>query len=293
MVIGIVQMAMGEDRDVNVSRGCEGVAEAVSAGANVICLPELFASRYFCQTEDRSVFPEAVSRDGSFAEEMARVAARHGVVLVVPYFERRAAGIYHNSAWVIDADGRVLGTYRKVHIPDDPSYYEKYYFTPGDLGFPVWETAFGTIGVLICWDQWFPEAARAMVLEGAEALIYPTAIGWHTSEDEGRREEQWRAWRTVQEGHAIANGVYVAAVNRTGFEPAPGVQSGSEGIRFWGRSFIVDPAGVGVGEARGEEECVISAVVDRGRLEQQRIEWPFLRDRRPGEYGGVLRQFKQ
>jgi len=286
--VGLVQMAVGPDPAENLRRGAAKVEEAAIAGANVICLPELFRSRYFCQREDVAMFDLAEPVPGPTTEILSAVARRRGVVVIAPLFERRAAGVYHNSAAVIDADGGILGLYRKMHIPDDPSYYEKFYFTPGDLGFRSFDTRSGTIGTLICWDQWFPEGARLTALQGASILLYPTAIGWHPHEKAEFGVAQRDAWRTVQRGHAIANGIYVAAVNRIGHEVPPG---GGAGIEFWGSSFIADPQGVILAEGSVDREEIVIADVDLVRLEDVRRNWPFLRDRRIDEYGGITKRF--
>lgn len=286
--VGLVQMAVGPDPAENLRRGAAKVEEAAIAGANVICLPELFRSRYFCQREDVAMFDLAEPVPGPTTEILSDVARRQGVVVIAPLFERRAAGVYHNSAVVIDADGGILGLYRKMHIPDDPSYYEKFYFTPGDLGFRSFDTRSGKIGTLICWDQWFPEGARLTALQGASILLYPTAIGWHPHEKAEFGVAQRDAWHTVQRGHAIANGIYVAAVNRIGHEVPPG---GGAGIEFWGSSFIADPQGVILAEGSVDREEIVIADINLARLEDVRRNWPFLRDRRIDEYGGITKRF--
>lgn len=286
--IALVQMAMSAEPAGNLARAAARVEEAAGAGAQVICLPELFRSRYFCQREDSALFNLAEPVPGPTTDELGRVAARRGVVIVAPVFERRAAGVYHNSAVVLDADGRAAGVYRKMHIPDDPAYYEKYYFTPGDLGFRSFPTRYGNVGVLICWDQWYPEAARLTALQGADVIFYPTAIGWHPDEKAALGAAQLDAWRTVQRGHAIANGLYVAAVNRTGPEtPAPG----DPGLEFWGSSFVADPQGVVVTQASAAREEILYATVDPARIEDIRRNWPFLRDRRIDAYDGITSRF--
>ena len=254
-------------------------------------MPELFRSRYFCQREDHAAFDLAESVPGPTTEALATAAKKLGAVVIVPFFERRAPGLYHNSAAVIDADGKLLGLYRKMHIPDDPAYFEKFYFTPGDLGFRSFETSKGRIGTLICWDQWYPEAARLTALGGATVLLYPTAIGWHPDEKERYGAAQRDAWRTIQRGHAIANGVYVAAVNRVGFEPAdPRGGESRQGIEFWGSSFVCDPFGIVIAEASAEREEILFAEIDVQRIETVRRHWPFLRDRRIDAYGGIERR---
>ena len=286
--IGLVQMSVGDDPADNLERALDGIAEAARRGARIICLPELFRSRYFCQREDTASFDLAEPVPGPTTEAIAAAARTHGAAIIAPVFERRAAGVYHNSAAVIDADGRIAGLYRKMHIPDDPAYYEKFYFTPGDLGFRAFDTAHGRVGTLICWDQWYPEGARLTALQGAEVLFYPTAIGWHPAEKAEQGERQRDAWRTVQRGHAVANGVYVAAVNRTGHEVPPG---GGDGIEFWGSSFIADPQGAILAEAPAGKEAVLVAEVDATLLEEIRRNWPFLRDRRIDAYSGITERF--
>jgi len=282
--VGLVQMRMGSDPAANLARAIVLIGEAAGRGADLVCLPELFRSPYFCQREDAALFDLAEPVPGPTTLALSDAARRHGVVVVASLFERRAPGIAHNTAAVIDADGSLAGVYRKMHIPDDPGYYEKYYFTPGDLGFRAIDTLAGRIGVLVCWDQWFPEAARLAVLAGAELLVYPTAIGWHPAEKEAEGAAQRDAWRTVQRGHAIANGVFVAAVNRVGHEcPAPG----APGIEFWGGSFCCDPQGVVLAEAGTDREETLVVDLDRARLEEVRRNWPFLRDRRVDAYGGL------
>ena len=282
MKIGLIQSTASEDPGRNLSRAIERVREAASRGAQVICLQELFRSQYFCQREDAALFDLAEPIPGPTTQALSAEAARLGVVVVAPVFERRAAGVYHNSAAVLDAGGQLLGVYRKMHIPDDPLYYEKYYFTPGDHGYRAFDTRHGRIGVLICWDQWYPEAARITALKGAEVLFYPTAIGWHPAEKASEGAAQRDAWRTVQRGHAIANGVFVAAPNRVGHEgPAGG------GLEFWGGSFVADPQGVILAEAAADREEVLVVACDRSRIEAVRRGWPFLRDRRIDSYGPI------
>jgi N-carbamoylputrescine amidase len=284
----LVQMAVGPDAAENLERGAARVREASFQGADVVCLPELFRSRYFCQREDAACFDLAEPLPGPTTDALSAVARDRGVVVVAPVFERRAAGLYHNSAAVIDADGRVAGIYRKMHIPDDPSYYEKFYFAPGDLGFRAFDTRAGRIGTLICWDQWYPEAARLTALAGAAVLFYPTAIGWHPREKEAQGALQRDAWRTVQRGHAIANGVYVAAVNRVGIETP---EDGGAGIEFWGSSFLCDPQGAVLAQGSADREEIVAAEIDLDRIEEVRRNWPFLRDRRIDAYGAIERRF--
>ena len=286
--LAVVQMEMAEEPDANLAHASEMIRKAAAQGADVICLPELFLTRYFCQREDPSFFRLAEPVPGRTTGVVAALARELGVVLVVPLFERRAAGVYHNTAAVIDADGRLAGLYRKMHIPDDPGFYEKYYFTPGDLGFRVVDTRHARVAVLICWDQWFPEAARLAALQGAEVIFYPTAIGWHPHEKAELGAAQLSAWRTVQRGHAIANEVYVAVANRTGHErPAPD----TSGIEFWGHSFIAGPSGEILAEAPAEGETALTAPLFRDLIEQRRRTWPFLRDRRIDAYGPLTARY--
>jgi N-carbamoylputrescine amidase len=279
-------MRCGADPAENRAHAIEKIREAAAAGAHIVCLPELYASQYFCQAEDHANFALAEEIPGPSSEALARLAAELHVVILASLFERRAAGLYHNTAIVIDADGTMLGRYRKMHIPDDPLYYEKFYFTPGDLGFRSWTTRHGKLGVCVCWDQWFPEAARLTALSGAQLLFYPTAIGWHPGEKEQFGQAQHSSWETVQRGHAIANGCYVAAVNRVGHE-AP---AGGAGIEFWGQSFVCDPAGQIIAKAGVASEENLLADIDFARVEQQRTHWPFLRDRRIDAYADVTRR---
>ncbi len=286
--IALIQMSVGINADENLRRASEMIREAAAKGARVICLPELFRSRYFCQREDTALFDLAESVPGPTTTTLAETARSLGAVIIAPLFERRAPGVYHNSAAVIDTDGRIAGLYRKMHIPDDPSYFEKFYFSPGDLGFNAFDTAAGKIGTLICWDQWYPEAARLTAMQGADVLLYPTAIGWHPSEKAEFGDVQRDAWRTVQRGHAIASGIYVASANRVGLEIPP---DGGPGIEFWGSSFIADPQGTILAEAPADKEAILTAVVDTGHMEDVRRNWPFLRDRRIDAYGGITRRF--
>jgi N-carbamoylputrescine amidase len=286
--VGLVQLSMSADSDRNLGRAVAKVEEAAAAGAQLVCLPELFRSLYFAQREDPALFDLAEPVPGPSTEALGRAAKSAGVVVIAPVFERRAPGLYHNSAAVIDADGRVVGIYRKMHIPDDPAYYEKFYFTPGDLGFRAFDTRVGAIGTLVCWDQWYPEGARITALQGANILLYPTAIGWHPSEKAPHGAEQLDAWRTIQRSHAIANGLYVAAVNRVGHERA---DSGGDGIEFWGSSFLCDPFGKIVTEAPPDREAVLIGDVDLARIEEVRRGWPFLRDRRVDAYAGIGERF--
>jgi N-carbamoylputrescine amidase len=286
--VGLVQMAMSAEPAANLDRALAGVKDAAAKGAAVVCLPELFRSPYFCQSEDPRRFDLAEPVPGPTTAALGAAAKQAGVVVVAPVFERRAPGLYHNSAAIIDASGEVAGLYRKMHIPDDPAYYEKFYFTPGDLGFRAFDTRAGRIGTLICWDQWYPEGARLTALQGAVILFFPTAIGWHPGEKQELGAAQRDAWRTIQRGHAIANGVYVAAVNRVGHEKPP---EGGPGLEFWGSSFLCDPFGVVVAEASSDKEAVVVGDVDLDRLEDVRRNWPFLRDRRTDAYAGIERRF--
>ena len=286
--IGLLQLAFSSDTNDNLKKTLSWVEQAAKRGANVICLPELYRSQYFCQKEDSSLFDLAETIPGPSTISFQKAAADLNVSVVVPLFEKRAPGVYHNSAVIIDAGGEILGTYRKMHIPDDPSYYEKYYFTPGDLGFKSFQTKFGKIGTLICWDQWYPEGARLTSLQGAEVLFYPTAIGWHPAEKERYGSAQKDSWITIQRSHAIANGVYVASANRIGLEKPI---SDSDGIQFWGSSFICDPQGVFIAQASEDKEEILLAEVDLKHLETIRRNWPFLRDRRIDAYGDITKRF--
>ena len=283
--LGLVQMRCSPDPDENLRRAADGLREAARKGAQVACLPELFRTPYFCQVQDPSRFDLAEPIPGPTTEALAAVARETGMVVVGSIFERRTAGVYHNTAVVLDADGSMLGIYRKMHIPDDPLYYEKYYFTPGDLGFRAIETRFANVGTLVCWDQWYPEAARLTALRGAEVLFYPTAIGWHPSEKAEFGEAQAEAWEIMQRSHAIANGVYVAAVNRIGHEGAT-----DGGIAFWGRSFVADPFGRILAKAGSDEEEVLIVRCDPKLQEETRRNWPFLRDRRIDAYGPITQR---
>jgi N-carbamoylputrescine amidase len=274
-------MRCSDDPDANLRRACDGIREAARRGATVICLPELFRTPYFCQAEDPSRFDLAEPIPGPTSEALAAVAREAGAAVVGSIFERRAPGIYHNTAVVLDADGSTRGLYRKMHIPDDPLYYEKYYFTPGDLGFRAFDTRFARVGTLVCWDQWYPEAARLTALQGPDVLFYPTAIGWHPAEKAEFGAAQADAWETVQRAHAIANGLYVAAVNRVGHEGDP-----AGGLEFWGRSFVADPFGRILARAGADEE-ILTVACDPRLLEQTRRHWPFLRDRRIDAYGPI------
>ena len=288
LTIALVQMACGAVPHENVGAAVAKVEEASRRGAKVVCLPELFRSQYFCQREDPALFDLAEPVPGPSTEALSKVAGQHKVVIIVPVFERRTAGMYHNSVVVVDSDGSIAGLYRKMHVPDDPAYYEKFYFTPGDKGFQAIQTSAGKIGTLICWDQWYPEAARLTTLQGAEMLFYPTAIGWHPSEKAQEGESQRSAWQTIQRSHAIANGVFVAVVNRVGHEKP---DEDGDGIEFWGSSFVCDPFGTILAEASIDKEEILFTEVNVGRVEEVRRNWPFLRDRRVDAYGGITKRF--
>jgi N-carbamoylputrescine amidase len=286
VTVGLVQSPCSTDVDHNTERALDGIRSAAARGAQIICLQELFRSRYFCQAEDHANFQLAEPVPGPTTEQLSPLARELEVVLVASLFERRAEGLYHNTAAVLDADGSLLGKYRKMHIPDDPQFHEKFYFTPGDLGFPTWNTRYGRIGVLICWDQWYPEAARLTAMGGAHILFYPTAIGWLPEEKAEYGESQHSAWETMQRSHAVANGVYVVAANRVGLEPSDG-----GGIEFWGRSFVADPYGNVLAKA-GQEPEVLVVPCDLSAVEQARTHWPFLRDRRIDAYQDLGRRFR-
>ena len=286
--IGLLQLAFSADINDNLKKTVSWTEKAAKKGAQVICLPELYRSQYFCQKEESKSFDLAETIPGTSTDAFQKAAKELNVSIIVPVFEKRAAGIYHNSAVIIDAGGEILGIYRKMHIPDDPAYFEKYYFTPGDLGFKSFSTKFGKIGTLICWDQWYPEGARITALHGAEVLFYPTAIGWHPAEKEKYGIAQRDSWITIQRSHAIANGVYVASVNRTGFEKIAAEQ---DGIIFWGSSFICDPQGVFIAQASEDKEEILLAETDLNHIETIRRNWPFLRDRRIDAYGGITQRF--
>jgi N-carbamoylputrescine amidase len=285
--LGFVQMAMGESPDANQALAEKGIRTAAAQGATVVCLPELYRSRYFCQAEDAANFALAEEVPGPSTERLAKLAAELDVTVVASLFERRAAGIFHNTAAVIDGKRGYLGKYRKMHIPDDPRYYEKFYFTPGDLGFRSFATRPAELGVLVCWDQWYPEAARLTALQGAELLLYPTAIGWHPEEKATHGASQHAAWETVQRSHAIANGCFVLAVNRVGFEPDP--RGG--GIEFWGQSFLAAPDGSVLVRAPADREAVIVTEIDLAQIDRARVGWPFFRDRRIDAYGDLTKRF--
>jgi N-carbamoylputrescine amidase len=281
--IALVQMSCDPEPRLNLDKALARIEEAAARGAGIVCLQELFRSRYPCQAEDVRHFDLAEPVPGPTTEALAAVAAARGIVIVGSIFERRAEGVYHNTAVVLDADGRLVGRYRKMHIPDDPHYYEKFYFTPGDLDFSAHQTARATVGALVCWDQWFPEAARLVALAGAQIIFYPTAIGWERDEAESTRRRMFQAWETVQRGHAIANGTFVAVVNRIGVE---------DSLQFWGGSFVADPFGEVIARAGSDSEELLIADCDLARIERTRRNWPFLRDRRIDAYGDLLRRFR-
>jgi len=286
--VGLVQMSMSASPGENVEKAVARVRDAAKAGAEVVCLPELYRSPYFCQKEDQALFDLAEPVPGPSTEALGRASREAGVAVVVPIFEKRASGLYHNSAVILDADGKVAGLYRKMHIPDDPLFYEKFYFTPGDLGFQAFDVGPGRVGTLICWDQWYPEGARLTALRGAAVLFYPTAIGWHPKEKAEFGVAQRSAWQTIQRSHAIANGVFVAVVNRVGHEIPP---EGGDGLEFWGTSFLADPFGVVIAEAPVDREEILVGEVSLPRIEEVRRNWPFLRDRRIDAYAGIERRF--
>ncbi|MFW6324094.1 MAG: carbon-nitrogen hydrolase [Desulfovibrionales bacterium] len=286
--VGLVQMTPGETKGKSLVKAAGLIKEAAGKGAQLVCLPELFATPYFCQSEDQENFDQAEPVQGPTVQAMSEAAAKYGVTVAVSFFEKKAPGVYHNTLAVIGPDGSLLDIYRKMHVPDDPGYYEKYYFTPGDLGFKSIPTPVGPVGTLVCWDQWFPEAARMTALEGALLLIYPTAIGWHPNEKEEFGAEQREAWMTIQRAHAIANGVYVAAINRTGHEYP---SQGGDGIEFWGSSFVAGPFGTMETQASVDREEILLAEIDPKTIETTRQGWPFLRDRRIDAYAPLTARF--
>lgn len=290
LTVGLVQQTCGADREANLARSEAGVREAHARGASLVVLQELHATPYFCQTEDHAAFDLAESIPGPSTERFGALARELAVVIVTSLFERRAPGLYHNTAAVLDADGSLAGTYRKMHIPDDPGFTEKFYFTPGDLGFEPIDTRVGRLGVLVCWDQWYPEAARLMALRGADLLIYPTAIGADPRDAESEQERQRGAWVTIQRAHAVANGLPVVVVNRTGHEPDPSARTA--GIAFWGTSFVAGTLGEVLAEAPKDAECVLTVTLDRSRTEADRRVWPFFRDRRIDAYGDLVRRWR-
>ena len=288
--IGLVQQTCGTSREANLQSSIDGIREAAASGARLVLLQELHATPYFCQTEDPACFDLAESIPGPSTERFGALAAELGIVIVTSLFEKRAEGLYHNTAVVLDADGSIAGRYRKMHIPDDPGFYEKFYFTPGDLGFTPIDTAVGRLGVLVCWDQWYPEAARLMALAGAELLLYPTAIGWDNRDDSREQARQQDAWLTVQRGHAVANCLPVLVCNRTGFEADP--SGHTAGIQFWGSSAVIGPQGEMLARASSDNAEVVRATLDLDRSEQLRQMWPFLRDRRIDAYQDLQRRFR-
>jgi len=279
--VGLVQMSCTADKQANLQKAIEKVRGAAKKGAQIVCLQELFTSLYFCDVEDYDNFKLAESIPGPSTDELTKVAAELGVVIIASLFEKRAQGVYHNTTAVIDADGAYLGKYRKMHIPDDPGFYEKFYFTPGDLGYKVFKTKFAIIGVLICWDQWYPEAARITALMGAEILFYPTAIGWATTQDEATNTEQYNAWQIIQRSHSVANGVHVVSVNRVGEEA---------GVKFWGGSFFTNPFGAVIYQASHDDEEIVVQELDLNKTDYYRSHWPFLRDRRIDSYQPITKR---
>ena len=287
--VGLVQMSATPDPDKNLQKAVDRLHQASAKGAQIVCLPELFRTQYFCQREDTALFDLAEPIPGPTTIRLAETAQHLRIVVIGSVFEKRAAGVYHNTAVMIDADGSLRGIYRKMHIPDDPLYYEKYYFTPGDLGFKAFDTQFGRVGTLVCWDQWYPEGARLTALQGAQVLFYPTAIGWHPDEKEEYGTAQYDAWQTIQRAHAIANGLYVCAVNRVGHEDGDirGNKASGKGLEFWGGSFIADPFGRVIAKAAHDKEEILIGEVDSRVIEDTRRNWPFLRDRRIDSYGMI------
>jgi N-carbamoylputrescine amidase len=287
--VGLVQMKCTTNKEENLTRATEKIREAAKRGAQVISLHELFAGEYFCRTEDAALFDLAEPVPGPTTERLAKVAKELKVALVVSVFERRAAGVYHNTCAVMDADGSYLGKYRKMHIPDDPLYYEKFYFTPGDLGFLNFDTRFARVGVQICWDQWYPEGSRLTAMKGAQVIFYPTSIGWHLHEKGEVGAAQLDSWKTIQRAHAVANGIYVAVVNRVGYEGKP--EKGDAGLQFWGNSFVADPSGQVIAEAAQDKEEILVVECDPAKSEDTRRNWPFFRDRRIDAFGGLLQRW--
>lgn len=287
VTLGLLQARALPDPDANLRKTVKLAEDAARKGAQIICTQELFRSYYFCQEENHENFKLAEKIPGPSTEAFQAVAKKHKVVIIASLFEKRAAGVYHNTAVMIDADGSLMGRYRKMHIPDDPLFYEKFYFTPGDLGFKAWETKRGTIGTLVCWDQWYPEAARLTAMQGAEILFYPTAIGWHPKEKEEYGENQHTAWEVIQRAHAVANGCYVAVVNRVGHE-AP---AGGDGIEFWGQSFVAGTSGQIIAKASIDKEETLIVPIEIGKVDVTRTHWPFLRDRRIDAYGDLTKRF--
>jgi N-carbamoylputrescine amidase len=282
--VGLVQMSCEQQPEANLKKAIAGINDAAKRGAQIVCLQELFRSQYFCQIEDIQLFKLAETIPGPTTEALGKVAKQKKVVIVASLFEKRAAGVYHNTAVMIDTNGKIVGKYRKMHIPDDPLYYEKFYFTPGDLGFQTHDTTYGKIGTLVCWDQWFPEAARLTALSGAQLLCYPTAIGWLPEEDQEMNLAQHSAWETIQRGHAIANGLFVVVVNRVGHEGK---------LTFWGQSFVADPFGRIIAKASSDKEEVLVVDCDLSKIEETRQNWPFLRDRRIDAYEGLRLRYSE
>lgn len=291
--IGLIQLSCSPDPDANLEKAVQRVREAARNGSRIVCLPELFRTQYFCQREDPALFDLAETIPGPTTEAMSKVAAESKAVVIASIFEKRTRGLYHNTAVLIDSDGSIKGIYRKMHIPDDPLYYEKYYFTPGDLGFKAFDTELGRIGTLVCWDQWYPEGARLTALQGAQILFYPTAIGWHPAEKEQYGLAQHDAWRTIQRSHAIANGVFVAVVNRVGHETGDirGNRAQGAGLQFWGGSFVADPFGRVLAEVSHDREEILCAEVNLREIDEVRRNWPFLRDRRIESYEDIGHRF--
>ncbi len=289
VTLGLLQHACVPDPKANLKKNLSLVAQAAKQGAQIICTQEMVTSQYFCQSEEHRFFDLAEPIPGPSTAAYQKLAKKHGVVIIASLFERRASGLYHNTAAIIDADGALLGVYRKMHIPDDPLFYEKFYFTPGDTGFKAWDTKFGRIGVLICWDQWYPEAARLTAMQGAEILFYPTAIGWHPKEKAEYGANQHGSWETIQRSHAVANGCYVAAINRIGHEVIDGV--GGDGLEFWGQSFVAGTSGQILAKASVDKDEVLLVPVDMGKVDVTRTHWPFLRDRRIDAYGDLTKRF--
>ncbi len=287
--LGLIQTDVSANPDANLKKTISLIERAAKSGAKIICTQELFRSQYFCQSEDHANFKLAEKIPGPSTDAFRKLAKKHKVVIIASLFEKRASGVYHNTAAIIDADGSLLGIYRKMHIPDDPLFYEKFYFTPGDTGFKAWQTQYAKIGVLICWDQWYPEAARLTAMQGAEILFYPTAIGWHPSEKKKYGIKQHGAWETIQRAHAVANGCYVASVNRIGHEIIQGV--GGDGLEFWGQSFVAGTSGEIIAKAGSHKEEILIVPVDLAHVDTTRTHWPFLRDRRIDAYGNLTKRF--
>ena len=289
VTLGLIQTDVSANPDLNLKKTLALVEKAAKGGANIICTQELFRSQYFCQSEDHDYFKLAESIPGPSTDAFGKLAKKHKAVIIASLFEKRASGLYHNTAAIIDADGSLLGIYRKMHIPDDPLYYEKFYFTPGDLGFKAWQTKYAKIGVLVCWDQWYPEAARLTAMQGAEILFYPTAIGWHPGEKAKYGVKQHGAWETIQRAHAVANGCYVATTNRIGHEVLDRV--GGDGIEFWGQSFVAGTSGELIAKASSDKEEILTVPLDLANVDTTRTHWPFLRDRRIDAYGDLTKRF--